>query len=87
MHERRHLRRQRDADPLLDAYRNGLTFLTGRVDARAVLPDALATIARGRLAPELVTTRSAAWDDAPDALLDTGPKVVIERWRPSQDTG
>ena len=43
--------------PLLDAYRNGLTFITGRVDARAVLPDALATIARGRLAPELVTTR------------------------------
>jgi hypothetical protein len=44
-----------------------------------VLPDAIATIARGRLAPELATTRSAAWGDAPDALLDAGPKVVVAR--------
>lgn len=65
--------------PLLDAYRKGVTFITGRVDSRAVLPDAIAAIASGRLAPELVTTRAAPWSDAADALLDPGPKVVIVR--------
>jgi alcohol dehydrogenase len=65
--------------PLLELYGAGVSFITGRVSARAVLPDVLALIASGRFHPELVTTRVAPWDDAPTALLDRGPKVVLTR--------
>jgi alcohol dehydrogenase len=65
--------------PLRSLYGTGVTFITGRVHARADLPAVLDCIASGRFAPETVTTRVAPWDDAADALLDPGPKVVIAR--------
>jgi threonine dehydrogenase-like Zn-dependent dehydrogenase len=65
--------------PLLEMYGTGVAFVTGRVSARAVLPDVLALIASGRFHPERVTTRTADWEDAPRALLDAGPKVVVHR--------
>ncbi|MDX2169805.1 MAG: alcohol dehydrogenase catalytic domain-containing protein [Deltaproteobacteria bacterium] len=65
--------------PLRSMYGTGITFITGRVHARAVLPSVLELTCCGRLHPELVTTVTASWDDAPEALLDSGPKVVITR--------
>ncbi|MGH7785372.1 MAG: alcohol dehydrogenase catalytic domain-containing protein [Candidatus Binatia bacterium] len=65
--------------PLRAMFGAGITFVTGRVHSRAVLPDLLAFVAAGRFTPELVTSRVAAWDDAPAALLDPGPKVIIAR--------
>jgi threonine dehydrogenase-like Zn-dependent dehydrogenase len=65
--------------PLLGMYGNGVTFVTGRVNARAELPAALALVAKGRFDPSIVTTRVSAWDDAPEAMLDRGPKVIISR--------
>lgn len=65
--------------PLLGAYGIGLTFVTGRVQSRAMLPEVLALVAAGKLCPELVTTRVADWEDAPRAFLDSGPKVVVVR--------
>jgi hypothetical protein len=44
-----------------------------------VLPAALAAIARGHLRAGVVTSRVARWDEAAEALLDAGPKVVIVR--------
>jgi alcohol dehydrogenase len=56
--------------PLFEAYVNGITFRTGRVHARPAIPAALDLIASGRLHPELVTTRVAAWEEAPVALTE-----------------
>lgn len=63
--------------PLRAIYGTGVTFVTGRVQARAELPAVLELVAAGRFAPERVTTRVAGWDDAVEALLDPGAKVVI----------
>ncbi len=66
--------------PLLEMYTKGITFHTGRANARPAMPHVLDLAARGLLHPELVTTRVAAWADAPDALLEGGwTKLVIER--------
>jgi threonine dehydrogenase-like Zn-dependent dehydrogenase len=66
--------------PLLEMYTKGITFKTGRVDARTAMPHVLALSASGALRPELVTTRVVDWADAADALLEGGwTKLVIER--------
>jgi alcohol dehydrogenase len=64
--------------PLLAMYGSGVTFVTGRVHARTELPRVLELVARG-FDPSIVTTRLASWEEAPEALLDRGPKVVITR--------
>jgi alcohol dehydrogenase len=63
--------------PLVRMYGKGITFITGRVHARANLPAVLACCAAGHLHPECVTTRTASFADAPDAMTDPGPKVVF----------
>ena len=63
--------------PLLDMYTYGITFITGRVDARPVIPRVLQLVSSGRLSPELVTTSVVSWDDAPSALLEPINKLVM----------
>ncbi len=63
--------------PLLEAYTNCLTFHTGRVHARPGIPRVLELIESGSLRPELVTTRTVAWDDAADALAGHEGKLVL----------
>ena len=41
--------------PLLAMYTRGITFRTGRVHARACIPDVLSLVAEGRIHPERVT--------------------------------
>lgn len=65
------------AVPLTRAYYKGLTFHTGRVHSRAVLPDVLTCLEGGALHPEHVTHRTVPFADAIDALPDPGPKVVF----------
>jgi alcohol dehydrogenase len=66
--------------PLLEMYMKCITFVTGRVHARAVMPHVLAMTADGQLHPELVTTRVVDWDDAAAALLEPGwTKLVFRR--------
>lgn len=65
--------------PLLEMYDRGVTFVTGRVNARGDLPDVLELVASGRLAPERVHDAPVAWDDAIDALLADGTKPVFVR--------
>ena len=72
--------------PLLGAYGIGLTFLTGRVSSRTVVPHVLALLADAKLEVGPVVTRLAAWEDAIDAMLDPGVKTVIVR-RGGSDTG
>jgi alcohol dehydrogenase len=66
--------------PLLEMYTKGITFRTGRANAREAMPHVLDLAARGALRPELVTSSVVAWEDAPDALLEPGwTKLVMER--------
>ncbi len=73
--------------PLLAMYGTGVTFVTGRVNARAELPAALQLIASGAFDPAKITSRVAAWSEAPEALRDPGPKVVIARGRGVDSSG
>ncbi len=66
--------------PLLEMYTKGITFKTGRAHVREAMPHVLALAADGAFAPERVTTKTVAWDDAADALLECDwCKLVIER--------
>ena len=66
--------------PLLEMYTKGITFTTGRANARPAMPHVLELAATGRMSPELVTTRTVGWADAPDALVERDwTKLVIER--------
>ena len=66
--------------PLLEMYTKGITFRTGRANARGAMPHVLGLAASGRLHPELVTSRVVPWGEAPAALADDGwTKLVIER--------
>jgi len=68
--------------PLLEMYTKGITFRTGRVNARGAMPHVLALAADGLVRPELVTSRVVGWNDAADALAQGGwTKLVIERAR------
>jgi alcohol dehydrogenase len=67
--------------PLLHMYRTGVTFKTGRVNAHAVTPHILDLVQSGRLQPQRLTTRTASWRDAAEALLEPAVKVVITRDR------
>lgn len=65
--------------PLLEMYTKGITFKTGRTHARPAISEVLALVADGRLDPGRVTSRTAAWADAADALADPPTKLVLTR--------
>ena len=64
--------------PLLSMYTRGLRFVTGRVNARAVIPEILELItAHCDLAPAV--DRVVAWEDAPRAWPTMTGKTVFTR--------
>ncbi len=66
--------------PLLEMYTKGITYRTGRANAREAMPHVLDLAASGTLQPEKVTSRSVSWSEAPQALGEGGwTKLVIER--------
>jgi alcohol dehydrogenase len=66
--------------PLLEMYTKCITFKTGRAHVREAIPHVLELAASGALQPERITTRTVAWEDAPEALLQGDwTKLVIER--------
>ncbi len=66
--------------PLLEMYTKGITFRTGRANAREAIPHVLDLAASGALRPERVTTHSVPWAHAAEALGEGGwTKLVIER--------
>ncbi len=71
--------------PLLEMYTKGITFRTGRANAREAIGDVLELVASGDLSPELVTTHTVAWGDAAEALAEGGwTKLVVERCKSPQ---
>lgn len=65
--------------PLLDMYMKGITFTTGRVPSRTVLPEVLRLIETGRFAPSLITSETASWSEAADAVGSYTTKLVVSR--------
>jgi threonine dehydrogenase-like Zn-dependent dehydrogenase len=66
--------------PLLEMYTKGITFKTGRANARPAMGHVIELAASGALHPELVTSSVVSWSDAPAALAEGGwTKLVIER--------
>jgi threonine dehydrogenase-like Zn-dependent dehydrogenase len=64
--------------PLLPMYTRGVRFVTGRVNARAVIPDILELLDAGcDLSP--VVERVVSWDDAPSAWPTMTGKTVFTR--------
>lgn len=67
------------AFPLFDMYAKGITFHTGRVHARTVIPSVLELVASGRFDPAAVTSAVVPWSDAATALARPPTKLVIAR--------
>ena len=65
--------------PLLELFTRGVHLHIGRAMARPAIPTILDLVAAGRLRPQLVTSATAAWDDAREALLEPATKLVISR--------
>jgi alcohol dehydrogenase len=63
--------------PMLEMYTRGCTLHSGRVHARALIPQVLALVAAGRLDPALVTSAVVGFDDAVQALEDPPTKLVL----------
>jgi threonine dehydrogenase-like Zn-dependent dehydrogenase len=64
--------------PLLPMYTRGVRFVTGRVNARAVIPEVLELLAAGcDLAPAV--DRVVPWDEAPDVWPTMTGKTVFTR--------
>jgi threonine dehydrogenase-like Zn-dependent dehydrogenase len=64
--------------PLLAMYTRGVQFVTGRVNARAVIPEVIDLLASGcDLAPAV--DRVAAWEDAPKVWPTMTGKTVFNR--------
>ena len=65
--------------PLLEMYTRGVRFHTGRVNARAAMPEVLALVRSGKLHPEAVNSSIVPWDDAHEAILADTRKPVFVR--------
>jgi threonine dehydrogenase-like Zn-dependent dehydrogenase len=66
--------------PLLQMYTRIVTFKTGRVHARSIMPRVLELAERGDLRPERIVTHTVDWSQAPDALAELDwTKLVIAR--------
>jgi threonine dehydrogenase-like Zn-dependent dehydrogenase len=64
--------------PMLRTYTRGVRFITGRVSARAVIPEILELLAGGcDLSP--VVERVVAWEDAPSVWPTMAGKTVFSR--------
>jgi alcohol dehydrogenase len=65
--------------PLLEMYTRGVRFQTGRVNARAVIPEVLELVRTARLSPEVINSGVVPWDDAHEAILADARKPVFVR--------
>jgi alcohol dehydrogenase len=65
--------------PLMEVYSKGITFKTGRVHSRPVMPKVLDLIREGSFDPAPMTMQTVAWDDAQAALSQLKVKTVVTR--------
>lgn len=67
------------AMPLFEMYLKVVTFETGRVHARPLIPAVLDLAAAGGFDPGAVTSRAVDWDDMPAALLERDWVKLVAR--------
>jgi len=65
--------------PLFELYTRGVNLHIGRPMARPVIPAILELVAAGGLRPQLVTSATVGWEEAPEALLEPATKLVLSR--------
>ena len=65
--------------PLFEMYLKVVTFETGRVHARPLIPSVLDLARDGTFDPGAVTSRVVAWDDMPAALLERDWVKLVAR--------
>lgn len=63
--------------PMLRMYTKGITFITERVQARALMPEMFDHVACGHLHPEKITEKIVGFSDAADAMDDPCAKIVF----------
>jgi alcohol dehydrogenase len=63
--------------PLQSMYLKGIRYEVGRVHARATAPAVLDLVSAGRLDPGAIITRVASFDEAVDAMVEPGAKIVF----------
>jgi alcohol dehydrogenase len=63
--------------PLLELYTRGVHLHMGRTMARPAIPAILALVAAGRLRPQLVTSATIGFEEAPEVLLEPATKLVF----------
>jgi alcohol dehydrogenase len=63
--------------PLLEMVLRGVRLEATPTNVRAFLPEVLSLVARGRLAPERVTTELLSWESLPEALVEPSMKPVF----------
>jgi threonine dehydrogenase-like Zn-dependent dehydrogenase len=63
--------------PLLEVYTKGITFKTGRVHARPLMPEILEMVREGSFDPRPMTAQTVSWDDAAEALSELRVKTVV----------
>jgi alcohol dehydrogenase len=63
--------------PYLDLYNSGIQINIGRVRSREWIPKILNLVIQKIYNPGLVVTRKVSWKEAPEALLEEEPKLVV----------
>ena len=64
--------------PIFEMYLRTITLTAGRANSRVTLPPVLELIANGSIDPALVTSETASWDEAPEALLGYTTKLIVD---------
>lgn len=65
--------------PVLSMYRHGVTFHTGWVNTRPLMPEPLQLLADGTFNPRVIETAVVGFDDAAAALAQPFTKLVVAR--------
>ena len=65
--------------PLLEMYGRDVRFFTGRVNARAIIPEVITLVQSGGIQPERITSDVVAWKDAAEPLIEPSMKLVFVR--------
>lgn len=65
--------------PYLELYNIGAVIRIGRVDSREMMPKVLHFIEKGNFPVDQIVSAVASWDEARDAWLEPGTKLVVKR--------
>jgi threonine dehydrogenase-like Zn-dependent dehydrogenase len=65
--------------PIMQMFMTSMSMSTGRAPSRPLLEPVLELIASGAIDPSRVTSETATWDEAPQALLGYTTKLVVTR--------